>query len=132
MNTPVPHRDQRHPAPAQEPNSDLQDSLPTPDMPRSESRRKFLGNVRGVALAAATAGAIGFEPLLGSPPSLAHANNDHGESDGYERAEEDAEIRIDAARAERRVSIPPHTTNGDEERYADKCGTYTEALLQDA
>jgi hypothetical protein len=82
-------------------------------------------------MAAATAGAIGFEPLLGSSHSLAHGDNNHGESEGYERAEEDAEIRIEAARAERRVSIPPHTTNGDEERYADKCGTYTKALLQD-
>jgi len=35
------------------------------------------------------------------------------------------------AKAERRVPTPPHATNGDEERYADKCGTYTKALLQD-
>src|SRR5580704_2906826 len=108
------------------------DSLPASGAPRSESRRKFLGNVRGVALAAATAGAIGFEPLLGSKRSLAQADNDRGESKGDERAEEDADIRIDAAKAERRVPIPPHATNGDEERYADKCGTYTKAILQDA
>jgi hypothetical protein len=131
MNTQVPLRDQRLPAPAQETNSALQDSPAVPDEPRSESRRKFLGNVRGVALAAATAGAIGFEPLLGSRHSLADADNNHSESEGYERAEEDAEIRIEAARAERKISIPAHTTNGDEERYADKCGTYTKALLQD-
>ena len=82
-------------------------------------------------MAAATAGAIGLEPLLGSSHSLARAGNDHPESKGDEHAEEDAEIRIAAAKAERSVSIPPHTTNGDEERYADKCGTYTKALLQD-
>ena len=87
-------------------------------------------------MAAATVGAIGLEPLLGSKHSVASAAGDdhddhHGESRGSERAEKDAEIRIDAAKAERKVSIPPHTTNGDEERYADKCGTYTKALLQD-
>jgi hypothetical protein len=42
------------------------------------------------------------------------------------------EIRIEAAKAEHMVPMPPHTTNGDEECYADKCGTYTKALLQDA
>jgi len=107
------------------------DSLPPSDAPRSETRRKFLGNVRGVALAAATASAIGLEPLLGRSYALAHADNDHGESKGDSRAQEDAEIRIEAAKSERRISTPPHTTNGDEERYADKCGTYTKALLQD-
>jgi hypothetical protein len=131
MNSQTPSEDQRHPGPSQAANPVLPDPLATSDAPRSESRRKFLGNVRGVAMAAATAGAIGFEPLLGSKNSLAHAGNDHGESAGDERAEEDAEIRIDAAKAERKVSIPPHTTNGDEERYADKCGTHTKALLQD-
>jgi hypothetical protein len=76
-------------------------------------RRPALGNPTevprkrsGSALAAATAG--GLEPLLGSSCSLAQANNDRGESKGDERAEEDAEIRIEARKAERRVSIPPH------------------------
>jgi hypothetical protein len=34
-------------------------------------------------------------------------------------------IRFDTATEEALVPIPPHTTNGDEERYADKCATYT-------
>jgi len=116
---------------AGDPHSAPLDSLPPSDAPRSEARRKFLGNVRGVALAAATAGAIGLEPLLGSSYSLAQADNDRGGSQGDERAEEAAEIRNEAMKADRRIPIPPHTTNGDEERYADKCGTYTKALLQD-
>jgi hypothetical protein len=124
-------KNQRHPVPAQDVNPSTQESRPPSDTPRSKSRRAFLGNVRGVAVAAATAGAIGFEPLLGSSHSLAHADNDHRESAGSERAEEAAEIRIDAMKADRRIPIPPHTTNGDEERYADKCGTFTKALLQD-
>jgi hypothetical protein len=39
-------------------------------------------------------------------------------------------IRMDAA-VESTSQIPPHTTNGDEERYADKCGTFTKGLKQD-
>jgi hypothetical protein len=131
MNSESRSKDRWHPVPSQAADAALPDPLGTSDAPRSESRRKFLGNVRGVAVAAATVGAIGFQPLLGSKDSLALADNDRRESKGDERAEKGAEIRIDAAKAERKISIPPHTTNGDEERYADKSGTYTKALLQD-
>ena len=131
MNDPTFKKDQSMEHDARDTHSGRLDSLPRSGAPRSESRRKFLGNVRGAAMAAATAGAIGFEPLLGRKHSLAHAEDDHSESQGDERAEEDADIRIDAAKAERRIPIPPHATNGDEERYADKCGTYTKAILQD-
>src|SRR6202035_3742748 len=68
---------------------------------------------------------------LATKHSAATAAEADGRSRGSERAEQAAEIRIAAAKAERRVPTPPHTTNGDEERYADKCGTYTKALLQD-
>ena len=112
-------------------NSAQQDSSRPSDAPPSESRRRFLGNVRGVAMAAATVGAIGLEPLLGTKQSAARAAEADGRLGGSERAEEAEEIRIAAAKAERRVPTPPHATNGDEERYADKCGTYTKALLQD-
>src|SRR5467141_848612 len=118
MNEQTPYKDQRIQADGGDTNSASQDSLLPSDAPRSESRRRFLGNVRGVAMAAATAGAIGFEPLLGTKHSAANA----AEADGRSRG---------SAKAERRIPTPPHTTNGDEERYADKCGTYTKALLQD-
>jgi len=131
MNDPTSKKNQLVQHDTRDTHSTPLDSLPSSGAPRSESRRKFLGNVRGVALAAATAGAIGLEPLLGSKHSLAHADNDRGESAGSERAEKAAEIRVEAMKADRRISIPPHTTNGDEERYADKCGTFTKALLQD-
>src|SRR6202521_839877 len=133
MNEQTPYKDQRIQVEAGETNSAPPDSPSPSDAPRSESRRRFLGNVRGVAMAAATVGAIGLEPLLGSKYSVASAADDdhNGRSSGSERAEKAAEIRIEAAKAERRIPTPPHTTNGDEERYADKCGTYTKALLQD-
>jgi len=131
MNEPTFKKDQLTQQVAKDRLSAPRDLLPPSDAPRSKSRRKFLGSVRGVGLAAATAGVIGVEPLLGSNHSLAHADNGHGESAGGERAEEAAEIRIEAMKADRSVPIPPHTTNGDEERYADKCGTYTKSILQD-
>ena len=132
MNEKTSYEDKCIQVDARDTNSTPQDSPLPSDAPRSESRRRFLGNVRGVAMAAATVGAIGLEPLLGSKHSVASAaDDDHeGRSRGSERAEKAEEIRIQAAKAERRVLMPPHTTNGDEERYDDKCGTYTKALLQ--
>jgi hypothetical protein len=117
---------------ARDANLAPQDSPLPPDAPRSKSRRRFLGNVRDVTMAAATVGAIGLEPLLGSNRSVASAADDDDRSGGSQRAEEAAKIRIAAARSERKIPIPPHMTNGDEERYADKCATYTKGLLQDA
>jgi hypothetical protein len=76
----------------------------------------------GLATAAAAATVLGSEPLFASTG---------GNGGGPDRAEQAAGIRIQVANAERKLSTPPHTTNGDEERYSDKCGTYTKALLQD-
>jgi hypothetical protein len=131
MNEQTPYKDQRIQVDAGDTNSAPPDSPRPSDAPRSESRRRFLGNVRGVAMAAATVSAVGLEPLLGTKHSAANAAEADGRSRGSERAEEAEEIRIAAAKVDRRIPTPPHTTNGDEERYADKCGTYTKALLQD-
>jgi hypothetical protein len=35
------------------------------------------------------------------------------------------------ARNEAHIPAAPQTTNGDEERYRDKCGTYSKGILQD-
>jgi hypothetical protein len=130
MDNKTPSKNQHIQVDSSSTNSTSLGLRPPSDTPRSGSRRRFLGSVRGVAVAAA---AIGLEPLLGSRLSVATAaGDDHdGRSSGSERSEKAEEIRIEAARAERRVPGPPHATNDDEERYADKCGTYTKALLQD-
>jgi hypothetical protein len=118
-------------------NAPIQTKLANPndlpdrsDAPPSGSRRKFLGSVSGVAVAAMTAGAIGFEPLLGADHSVAQAEQDHRLS-GVARADESREIRINAANHERAVPIPAHPTSGDEKRYADQSGTYTKGLPHD-
>ena len=97
----------------------------------SGSRRKFLGNVGGVAVAAVTAAAIGLEPLLGGKDSMARAEENGGLT-GAARAEESEEIRIHAANRERAVQIPNHPTNGDQNRYADQANTYTKCLPHDS
>jgi hypothetical protein len=76
-------------------------------------------------------GAIGLEPLLGSKYSVARAEKRDG-LPGAARADESHEIRVDAANAERAVPIPHHPTNGDENRYPDKCGSYTKGLPHDS
>ena len=40
-------------------------------------------------------------------------------------------IRVGTATKEALIPVPPHTTNGDEQRYPDKSGTYTKGILQD-
>jgi hypothetical protein len=100
------------------------------DAPHSDSRRKFLGNVSGAAVAAATMGAVGLEPLLGSKDSYARAGDRDGLT-GAARADESREIRIRAANRERAIPIPQHPTSGDKNRYADQSGTYSKGLPHD-
>ncbi|MGA8028480.1 MAG: vanadium-dependent haloperoxidase [Bryobacteraceae bacterium] len=38
--------------------------------------------------------------------------------------------RFNAATREALVAIPPHTANGDEQSYPDKCGTYSKCIKQ--
>jgi hypothetical protein len=105
---------------------------PPKDLPKSNattvgtSRRKFLGQV-GAVLAggavlgkAASAGAAIGDRI--APP--ANASDD--------RVLQSFTLRVDAASAEAAIPVPPHTTNGDEQRYTDKSGTYTKGVLQDA
>src|SRR5262249_39836919 len=47
------------------------------------------------------------------------------------RVEKSFAIRVGTATKEAHIPVPPHTTNGDEERYPDKSGTYTKGILQD-
>ncbi|HEV3252878.1 MAG TPA: vanadium-dependent haloperoxidase [Candidatus Acidoferrales bacterium] len=82
-------------------------------------------------MAAATVSAIGLKPLLGGKTSIASAENNGGLT-GAARADESQEIRTDVAKAERKVRIPNHPTNGDENRYADQANTYTKALPHDS
>jgi membrane-associated phospholipid phosphatase len=51
---------------------------------------------------------------------------------GKKRAKQAQNIRIDAANAQRAVSIPDHPDNGDEARYPTRIGNYSKGLKHDA
>ena len=115
------------------PQNEVADPVDLPDRsdtPLSGSRRMFLGTVSSVAVAAATVGGIGLEPLLGGNYSIARAEQNGGLT-GTARADESQEIRINAANRERAVRIPNHPTNGDQIRYPDQANTYTKCLPHD-
>jgi hypothetical protein len=98
---------------------------------KGPSRRKFLRQVS----AALTGGAVLGKAVLAS----AESNNAPAFADGVRAPASRANPRVRRAFAirhatandEARIPVPPHTTNGDEELYPDKSGTYTKGILQD-
>jgi len=97
---------------------------------KGPSRRKFLSQV-GAAL---TGGVVFGKAALASAQSNKITLRDGIQipgSRGDPRVRRSFAIRLDTANDEARIPVPPHTTNGDEERYPDKCGTYSKAILQD-
>ena len=95
----------------------------------SRSRRKFLGNVSGVAVAAVTAGAIGLEPLLGGKESVADASVIPYSSEG--REDKSFIYRVRTANAEK-INAGQQPDNGDATRFTDFSGSYSKASLHDA
>jgi hypothetical protein len=99
------------------------------------SRRTFFGQLGGAA-AATIAASTFVGPLVKTTQaaegqsSPLEPDNDSG-SIGSGRANKAERIRTSVAAKERAVPIPPHTTNGDESRYADKSASYSKGLLQD-
>jgi hypothetical protein len=92
------------------------------------SRRKFLkkSSQAGVAIAATSA-------LLGTIVSESVcrcAADETGPSEADRRAQRSFEIRCDSARAATSQGKPAPTTNGDEERYADKRASFAKTLPQ--
>jgi len=95
------------------------------------SRRKFLGQV-GAALAggavlgkAAIASGQDYNPAIRESILSPAKRKDP-------RVSQSLAIRNAAATAESQIPVPPHTTNGDEQLYPDKSGTYSKGILQDA
>jgi hypothetical protein len=92
----------------------------------SPTRRKFIGKIGGAAAATA---AIALSPALDSPSTRAEAQTPAGVSDP--RVLKSFALRVGKATADALVPVPPHTTNGDEARYADHSASYSKGLLQD-
>ena len=102
----------------------------TSNAAKGSSRRKFLGQV-----GAALTGGV----MLGKAPFASAQSDASGAADGVQlpvrvidpRVKKSFTIRVGTATKEALIPVPPHTTNGDEERYPDKSGTYTKDILQD-
>jgi hypothetical protein len=97
---------------------------------KGSSRRKFLGQV-GAAL---TGGVVLGKAALASAQSNNSALGDGIIAPGHatdSRVRQSFGIRLASAREEARIPAAPQTTNGDEQRYHDKCGTYSKAIRQD-
>jgi len=90
------------------------------------SRRKFLkrSSEAGVAIAAA---GVGLGSMLSGPGNRS-AGIKAGPSEAGRRAQQSFEIRCDSARADSRRENRAPTTNGDEERYADRRANFAKSL----
>jgi hypothetical protein len=97
---------------------------------RGPSRRKFLGQVSAVL----AGGAVFGKAALASGQSSLDVVGDGTQTQANSldpRVQQSYFIRKGTAATEGRIPVPPHTTNGDEERYSDKTGTYSKCVLQD-
>jgi hypothetical protein len=101
---------------------------PKPQIP-SPSRRKFMGQIGGVAAAAATASAIGLSPVLGGKESRAEASV-ISYSDST-RSYASFTYRDNTAAAEN-IDIGVLPDNGDATQFTDHSGSWSKVLLHDS
>jgi len=96
------------------------------DIP-SPSRRSFIGKLGAASFAA---GVLGSVPAALAQPT-AQTGSSTGSTPSNARVQRARQLRIARAQADAALPIPPHTTNGDEQRYSDHSGSYSKPLLQD-
>ncbi len=98
----------------------------------STARRKFLGTAGAGVAATLAAGAVGFEPLFGSPKATARASA-VGTS-GNTRRNRAFNKRQQMAVDNKNATGPnlQHATNPDDDLYADKRGSYSKGLPHNA
>ena len=79
-------------------------------------------------VAAGVLGKTGVAFAQSANPKAATAN---GQPSPNNRVQHALNLRTSTAQRDSLVPIPPHTTNGDEQRYADHSASYSKGLLQD-
>ena len=97
---------------------------------RGSTRRKFLGQIGAALAGGAVLGKAAIASAKSDNPAFSGVFVAPLRSDN-QRVAQARQLRIAAAVDEGQVDVPPHTTNGDEQRYHDKSGTYGKGLLQD-
>lgn len=95
------------------------------------SRRTFLGKISTATLAA---GVLGSTPKAlartgGNPDSPSGSAGTNGNSSGN-RVQQALSLRTTVAQTDAALPVPPHTTNGDLQRYPDHSASYSKVLLQ--
>jgi len=103
--------------------------LPQHATNKGPSRRKFLSQVGAALAGGAVFGKATLASGQSSPGIIGDGTANQTSIDP--RVRQSYLIRKAAATAEGHIPVPPHTTNGDEELYSDKSGTYTKCILQD-
>jgi hypothetical protein len=110
-------------------NLDAEDSA-TSSESNSLSRRSFLGRA-GTSTAVAAAASVGLPSLLLSKNAEAHrvvGVDEQDDDDETSRRARSFQIRLKAAIAERKIPVPPQINNGDEARYPNFIGNFTQGL----
>ena len=98
----------------------------------SRSRRSFLGKISTGAAATMAAGVLGSAPAALAQSSKSSAAGTAAlPAASNARVAQAFALRLARATADSLVPVPPHTTNGDENRYSDHSGSYSKPLLQD-
>src|SRR5262249_16195529 len=109
-------------SPVQSDNQEQDPDLATPDSP---GRRSFLGAAAALITVSITGGTLAATTAL--PQEMA-PETDIGPVLGHKRAKQSCTLRIRAAKAELQLPVADHPTNGDEQLYANKIGSYSKGL----
>ena len=124
-------REPKTPA-AGEPTSPPTASEATPNDGSGLNRRQFLGGVGGTAVGASLAGGLtGLGALSGVAATPAHAV-EIAPQNPQDRRSTAFDIKHEAAIAEKQLGWIDHPTNGDEELYANRIGSFHKTLPHDA
>lgn len=100
---------------------------------KNSTRRAFFGQLGGAAAATVALTTLKAGPLATVTSASEEGNTGPGRPIyGVGRANAAQNLRDISAQKERAVAIPPHTTNGDEDRYSDRSASYSKGLLQDS
>ena len=97
----------------------------------SRSRRSFLGKLGTAATATVAAGVLGKAPKAFAQSSNFISSANGRNSSFSNRVQRATNLRISMAQKDGALPMPPHSTNGDEQRYADHSASYSKGLLQD-
>jgi hypothetical protein len=114
-------------------NAEAQDSG-TNSTSNSLSRRSFLGRAGTSTVVAAAS--VGFPALLLTENvearGVARISDHDDDEDDSSRRGRSFQIRVEAATAERKVPTPRQINNGDEARYHNFIGNYSQGLPHDS